>query len=40
MQHESKLHTITMGDMYVHAYFDKIKKILDLLEGIGDKVKE
>lgn len=40
MQLKSELHSITMGDMSVHAYFNKIKKISDLLEGIGEKVKE
>ncbi|CAI9302123.1 unnamed protein product [Lactuca saligna] len=40
MQLESDLRSITMGDLSVHDYFTKIKKIASLLEGMGEKVKE
>ncbi|XP_023773233.1 uncharacterized protein LOC111921889 [Lactuca sativa] len=28
-----------MGELNAHAYCDKVKKLADLLEGIGEKVK-
>lgn len=40
IQLENELRTITMGELSIHDYFNKIKKITDLLEGIGEKVKE
>lgn len=40
IQLESELRTISQGDLSIHDYFNKIKKISDLLEGIGKKVKE
>lgn len=40
MQLESELRCITMGELTVHEYCNKIKRISDLLEGLGEKVKE
>ncbi|KAI3746176.1 hypothetical protein L6452_08599 [Arctium lappa] len=40
LQLESELRTISMGDLSVHDYCTKVKKIADLLEGLGEKVKE
>ncbi|KAL7616556.1 hypothetical protein Lser_V15G03777 [Lactuca serriola] len=40
IQLENELRCITMGDLSVHDYCNKIKKLTDLLEGLGEKVKE
>lgn len=40
MQLESELQCITMGDLSVHDYYNKIKKLTDLLEGLGENFKE
>ena len=40
MQLETELRNITMGDLSLHAYCDKVKKIADLLEGLGEKIKD
>ncbi|XP_023747004.1 uncharacterized protein LOC111895134 [Lactuca sativa] len=39
IQYETELRNIQMGELNVHAYCDKVKKLADLLEGIGEKVK-
>lgn len=31
MQLESEIRNISMGDLSVHAYYEKVKKIVDLL---------
>lgn len=40
MQLENELHTITFGDLSIHDYCTKVKKLADLLEGLGEKVKD
>ncbi|KAI3524089.1 hypothetical protein L1887_02738 [Cichorium endivia] len=40
MQLETEIRNITLGDLSIHAYFDKIKKLADLLEGLVEKLKE
>lgn len=37
---ESELHSIPMGDLSVQDYCTRVKKFVDLLEGLGEKVKE
>ncbi|CAI9279782.1 unnamed protein product [Lactuca saligna] len=40
LQLESELINISMGDLSVHDYCIKVKKIVDLLERLGKQVKE
>lgn len=40
MQLETELRTLSLGDLSIHAYFDKVKKIADLLDGLGEKIKD
>nr|KAJ0190766.1 hypothetical protein LSAT_V11C800423930 [Lactuca sativa] len=40
MQLENEFRNITLGDSTIHEYFKKIKKITDLLEGLGEKMKD
>ncbi|XP_042753290.1 uncharacterized protein LOC122195453 [Lactuca sativa] len=40
MQLEDELRNITLGDLTIHDYCEKIKKITDTLEGLGEKVKD
>ncbi|KAI3500458.1 hypothetical protein L1887_36279 [Cichorium endivia] len=40
MQLENELRNITLGDSSIHDYCEKVKKIADLLEGLGEKVKD
>lgn len=40
MQLESELRSFTVGDLSVHEYFNKTKKIADLLKGIEKKMKK
>lgn len=35
MQLENDMRNITVGNLTFHEYLDKIKKIIDLLEGFG-----
>lgn len=37
---ETKLRSISIGGLSVHAYYHKTKKIVDLLEGHGENFKE
>lgn len=40
MQLESEIRNISMGGLCVHAYCEKVKKIDDLLQGLGKPLKE
>ncbi|XP_023735032.1 uncharacterized protein LOC111882890 [Lactuca sativa] len=40
MQLEDELRNITLGDLTIHDYCEKVKKITDTLEGLGEKVKD
>ncbi|KAL7614435.1 hypothetical protein Lser_V15G06051 [Lactuca serriola] len=40
IQLEAELRNITLGDLAIHDYCENVKRIADLLEGLGEKVKD
>ncbi|KAL7596380.1 hypothetical protein Lser_V15G30439 [Lactuca serriola] len=40
IQLEAELRNITLGDLSIHDYCENVKRIADLLEGLGEKVKD
>lgn len=40
MQLETELRNVSMEDLTVHDYFEKFKKLRDLLEGLGELIRD
>ncbi|XP_023739638.1 uncharacterized protein LOC111887698 [Lactuca sativa] len=40
MQLEVELRNVILGDLSIHEYCENVKNIIDLLKGLGEKVKD